>query len=199
MLISQLNADDLTDSQRTELVFKNVADDTSPGECIFVFGSKSSLKYRVPKAVALYNAGRANRILFSGGATWEEYGFPEAIVMRNAAIQLGVAERDILVETESTNTKENVLASLMVLDREFQLHKLRRLLIVTTTFHMKRTYLTLKTYMPKWIEFSLCPVDDRTTREDNWWLHQSGANRVRNECRKIIEYVRDGYLLDDHV
>lgn len=84
------------------------------------------------------------------------------------------------------NIQENVLASLLVLDREFGLHKINRLLIVTTTYHMRRLHLNLKTYMPNWINYSLCPVDDKTTKESNWFLHQLGRERVETEVSKII-------------
>lgn len=51
--------------------------------------------------------------------------------------------------------------------------------------------------MPAWIQYSLCPVDDRTTRADNWWLHPNGVRNVRHESRRVIEYVRMGAMVDD--
>ncbi len=197
MLISGLNPNTLTNEQMTALLFQGIADDGRKGDCIFVFGSKGSLKFRVPKAVELYKAGRAGKILFSGGKVWEGQGEPEAVVMRQGAMQRGVPAEACLIETDSKHTKENVLASLLILDRAFMLHSIRRLLIVTTTYHMKRCYLTLKQYMPAWIEYSLCPVDDLTTKADNWWLHESGRNLVNIESRKMIRYVKSGAIADD--
>ncbi|MGM0866619.1 MAG: ElyC/SanA/YdcF family protein [Bacillota bacterium] len=51
-------------------------------------------------------------------------------------MSLGVPERDILTEEISLHTLENVLASLLVLDREFHLHNIQRLLVVTTSYHI---------------------------------------------------------------
>ncbi len=198
MRISQLDEARLTNDQMTRLLY-DVHDDGCQGDCILVLGSNHAVQYRVPKAIELYRARRAPKILLSGGATWDRQRFPEALVMRSAVIAHGIAESDILVETQSKNTKENALCSLVTLDRAFQLHTIRRILIVTTTFHMRRAHLTFKTYMPNWISFSLCPVNDLTTRADNWWLHENGTRRVRDECKTLIGYVRSGYLIDQDI
>lgn len=79
---------------------------------------------------------------------WKGHEQSEAMSLKNEAMIVGVAESDLLIEEISTNTLENVLASLIVLDREFRLCNMKRLLVVTTSYHMRRLYLTLKTYMP---------------------------------------------------
>jgi hypothetical protein len=199
MLISEMDPDTLTHEEMSRMLFSHLKDDGQAGECIFVFGSNQAQSFRVPKAVTLYNERRANKILFSGGTIWEGQDACEAMFMKEAAIQLGVPCHDIYTETVSQNTKENVIASLLVLDRDIRLHQIRRLLVVTTTYHMRRCLLTLKTYMPKWIEYTLCPADDEITKADNWWLNENGKKRVINESRKIIEYVKSGSLIDEEL
>jgi uncharacterized SAM-binding protein YcdF (DUF218 family) len=197
MKISELNPNKLTDEQMTNLLFNDIYDDGEKGDCIFVLGSSKAAQYRLPKALQLYREGRASKILFSGGVIWDDKALTEASLLKNKAIELGIPEKDILVEKVSRHTKENVLASLLVLDRFFHLHTIKRLLIVTTTYHMRRTYLTLKTYTPSWIEYSLCPAEDQTTKKDNWFLYENGRRRVENESKKIITYVRQGILIDE--
>jgi uncharacterized SAM-binding protein YcdF (DUF218 family) len=199
MKISQLNPNKLTDEQMTNLLYLNISDDMEKGDCIFVPGSNKAVEYRLPKAVELYQEGRANKILFSGGVAWEDSNLPEALLLKNRALELGIPEEDILIEDLSKHTKENVLASLLVLDREFDLHNINRLLIVTTTYHMRRLHLTLKTYMPHWIKYSLCPVNDKTTKIDNWFQYHYGRKRVEDESKKIINYVNRGIIVDDEV
>ncbi|MBS4218100.1 YdcF family protein [Bacillus sp. FJAT-49711] len=196
MKISELRPEDLTDELMTKLLYSNLNDDLEKGDCIMVFGSSKAVQYRLPKAIQLYHEGRANKILFTGGVAWNGNSLPEAIVLKNKAIEMGIPEEDILVETVSTNTKENILASLLVLDRYFDLHKVKRLLIVTASYHMQRTHLTLKTYMPSWIEFSLCPAEDQSTKKENWFLNVHGRRRVTEESRKIITYIKEGALVD---
>jgi uncharacterized SAM-binding protein YcdF (DUF218 family) len=199
MYISKLDGEKLTDHQMTNLLFEGIEDDNKPGDCIFVVGSSTAVRYRLPKAVELYKEGRAGKILFSGGVKWKGSEFPEAITLKNEAMALGVPEKDLLIEDISLHTLENVLASLLVLDRAFHLYRIERLLVVTTTYHMRRLHLTLKTYMPKWIKFTLCPVNDQTTRKNNWFLSEKGRKRVQTESLKIINYVKQGALVDENI
>lgn len=199
MKISEIDPSKLTDAQMTSLLFSIMSDDGVKGDCIFVPGSSKAVEYRLPKAVELYKKGRANKILFSGGVVWEGSNLSEALLLKSKAIELGVPEADILIENLSKHTKENVLASLLILDREFYLHNIKRLIIVTTVYHMRRMHLTLKTYMPDWIEYSLCPVNDKITRADNWFLLPYARKRVENESKKIIRYVKQGVLMDEEL
>ncbi|MCU6797306.1 MULTISPECIES: YdcF family protein [Paenibacillus] len=192
MLVSQIHTDHLTKEHIHKLLYANMDDDGKQGDCIFVFGSRNAVTYRVPKAVELYKQGRANKILFTGGV----FDTPEAKTMKSSAIQAGVLEKDIIIETRSKHTKENVLAALFVLDRAIGLHKIKRLLVVTTNYHMRRCLLTLQTYMPDWIEYTICSVDDKVTRADNWWLHETGTKRVRQEINSLVKYIRQGQIRD---
>lgn len=197
--ISQLEPNKLTDLQMTELIYKNLEDDNEIGECILVPGSNKAVEYRLPKAIQLYKEGRANKILFSGGVIWEGNKLSEAQLLKEKAIEQGIPEEDIIVEDISLHTKENVLASLLVLDRAFYLHNVKRIIVVTTNFHMRRFHLTLKTFMPEWIEYSLCTVNDQTTREDNWFNYPYGRKRVEMESGKLINYFKQGVIIDDKV
>ncbi|MEN2766009.1 YdcF family protein [Ornithinibacillus xuwenensis] len=196
MLISSLEPENLSDDQMRTLLFRGISDDHHSGDCIFVPGSSKAVQYRLPKAVQLYQEGRASKILFSGGVIWEGESDPEAILLKQEAIRLGVKEQDILIEDNSLHTKENVLASLLVLDRAFNLHEIERLILVSTHYHMRRLHLTFKTYMPNWIDYTLCPANDRNTREDNWNLSEIGLGRVKTESEKLIRYVKQGVLED---
>lgn len=199
MYISELDADKLTDHQMSKLLFSHIEDDQQDGDCIFVAGSSRAVSYRLPVAVELYKKGRADKMIFTGGVKWNGNDESEAIQLKNEAIKLGIPESAILAEDISVHTLENVLASLLLLDREFHLYKIKRLLVVTASWHMRRLQLTLKTYMPNWIEFTLCPADDQNTRKDNWFLSEAGRKRVESECRKIITYVKQGALVDQEI
>jgi hypothetical protein len=59
MNISQLEFEKLSVNQITNLLFSNIEDDYETGDCILVVGSKTAVHYRLPKAVELYNQGRA--------------------------------------------------------------------------------------------------------------------------------------------
>lgn len=199
MNISQLNSKILTVSQMKNLLFTDIEDDNKNGDCIFVVGSREAVEYRLPKAVELYNKGRAGKILFSGGMKWKGNDFSEALTLKKEAVLLGVPERDILIEDKSLNTLENVLASLLVLERAFHLYNINRILVVTNSYHMKRLYLTLKTYMPSWIKLTLCPANDKVIEKNIGVLSKEEKKHIQKESEKIIRYVKQGSLIDEQI
>lgn len=196
MKISELNPEKLSDEDIARLLYSCITDDMKDGDCIFVPGSSKAAEYRLPEAIRLYKEGRANKILFSGGVVWPGSNLTEAEILKIKAIDMGVPKEDLLVEDMSLHTKENVLASMLVLDRIIGLQNVNRLIIVTAPFHMRRMFLTMKTYMPKWIEYSLVCANDGSTRADNWFLNPYGRKRAEDEAKKIISYVQQGILYD---
>lgn len=197
MRLSQIQPNQLTDEQITKLLYHSTSDDEKAGDCIFVPGSSKAVEYKVPKAIQLYRDGRASKLLFSGGVSWDASQKPEAVMMRERALQLGISAKDILTEEQSLHTKENVLASLLVLDRAFDLHHLHHLIIVTSSIHSLRVWLTMRTYMPSWITYSLAPVDDRSTKEENWFVSPHSRKRVEAEVHKLVHYAQIGAIIDE--
>lgn len=112
----------------TELLYTNLEDDNKNGDVIFVSGSNKAVEYRLLKAILFNNEGRAKKILISGGVIWENTKLSEADLLKEKAIGKGIPEEDILVENISLHTKENVLAYLLILDREFDLYNIIRAL-----------------------------------------------------------------------
>lgn len=199
MYLSEIEAHKLSDAQKTALLYHHLTDDLASGDCIFVPGSSKAVEYRLPKAIQLYREGRAGKILFSGGAVWDGSHLTEAELLAKEATQIGVPEKDILVENKSLHSKENVLASMFVLDRAFDLHLVERIIVVTATIHMHRMHLILQTYMPSWIKFSLCTVDDCTTKKANWFTNPYGRERVNRETGKLIDYAKRGIIIDEEI
>ena len=155
MLLSKIDSENLTDEQISKIVFDLPLDDGLPGDCIFVFGSSFYIDERVNLAVKLYKEKRAPYILFSGGSGRGGV-VAEAKAMRDKALALGVPKSAILLETQSNNSAENIIASLLVLERKFRLKNIKRLILVSSPFHIRRISLTIGRYMPKWIKFSYC-------------------------------------------
>ncbi|KGE17078.1 hypothetical protein PWYN_20695 [Paenibacillus wynnii] len=177
-----------------KILFEDIKDDLKTSDCIFVPGStRTSNKYRTPASVELYKQGRSNKILFSGGDNGE---YIEAISMKEFAVGKGVPEDAILTETFSTNTKENVIESIKVLDEHIGLKNIKRILICTAFYHIRRCHLTFQQYAPTWIEYSFSPVLDKTTRPDNWWNYENGTRRVYKEINGLIRYAKKGDIMD---
>ena len=89
---------------------------------------------RVLYAAELYHAGRAARLLLSGGANPAISARSEAAVSRELLMALGVPGEAILVEDESRNTRQNAAFSARML-RE---RGVDEVLLVTSALHMRR-------------------------------------------------------------
>ncbi|MBF0136635.1 MAG: YdcF family protein [Magnetococcus sp. DMHC-1] len=92
---------------------------------------------RVLYALRLYQAGRAPRILLSGGGFPE----PEAAAMASLLQTWGVPAEALMLETKSLSTRENALQSQQIMNR-FGLHKA---ILVTSALHMPRALATFRT------------------------------------------------------
>lgn len=193
MLVSQLNENALTDGIIQRLLFDGLTDEGQKADCILVLGSRKAVQYRVPVAVEAYKAGRAPKLLMSGGASEP---VPEAELMRQKALELGVPDEDILVESQSRNTVENMLFSLVTLQRAFWLNRVRNILLVTTACHMRRSLHLARYLFPAHFKVYPCPALDTHTRPDNWMQTEQGRQRATAEAQNVIRCVRNGVFPD---
>jgi uncharacterized SAM-binding protein YcdF (DUF218 family) len=79
----------------------------SPHGDIVYTGPGPGILRRVSTAAALYRSGKVKRVFFTGG-TGDGMAESEAEVMRRLAVVEGVAYADIMVETQSHSTRENL-------------------------------------------------------------------------------------------
>ena len=198
MLVSTITEEDLTIEIVDRLLFQGLEDTGESIDCIIVLGSMKAAKYRVPLAIDAYKAGRAGKIMVCGGKLrdFPEGKYSEAEHMYRAALELGVSEDDIIIEKSSMNTVENILFALVKLQRTFSLNKVRKVLLITTAYHMRRSFAIARYIFPAHIDISPCPADDNNTRRDNWMNTPVGIERVKDEAMKIVSYVINGVIPD---
>ena len=198
MWVSKIEKENLTNDMIDRLLFKGLNDNGASVDCIIVLGSMKAAKYRVPVAAEAFFAGRAEKILLCGGKTrsFSGEGMTEAENMCEKALELGVPKTNIIIENNSQNTIENVLCSLLELQRSMWLNKVKSVLLVTTTYHMRRSLCIAKYLFPSHISVYPCPADDTTTHRDNWMNTPEGIDRVNKEILKIVSYVNNGVIPD---
>ena len=201
MFVSEIKEEDLTLYLIDRLLFSDLKDTGENADCIIVLGSIKAAKYRVPVAVDVYMAGRADKIMLCGGVLRD---FPdgtctEAEHMRKTALELGVAEDNIILENSSQNTVENLLFALIELQRALRLNKVHKVLLVTTAYHMRRSLAIARYLFPEHIEVLPCPANDTNTRRDNWMNSPEGIARAKGEAMNIVRYVIHGVIPDFEV
>ncbi len=90
---------------------------------------------RIWHAARLYQAGKAPRLLISGGRLpWTPGEMSEATAMVGLLSSLGVPPSALLLEGESRTTRENALYTRELLAAQ----RLQRVLLVTSALHMPR-------------------------------------------------------------
>ncbi|MCR5476720.1 MAG: YdcF family protein [Lachnospiraceae bacterium] len=198
MRISDIDKDHLTDEIIDRVLYEGLEDTGEKADCILVLGSIKASLYRIPVAVKAYQEGRAPKILLSGGAVREfpEGRMIEAEHMYRHAVSSGVLPEDILIDDVSQNTVENMFGSLMVLQRAFRIDRVRRVILVTTTFHMRRSLALARYLFPEHIEVLPCPADDNNTRRENWMNSEEGRKRAEDEVLNILSCVENGLFPD---
>lgn len=103
-----------------------------------VFGERPSPVFaeRINHAIQLYKEGYAPTIIFTGGRGAGD-DLAEAEAARQYAIQRGVQPDDILVETRSRTTEQNLFFARQLARQ----HQLRTLIVVSDPLHMRRAML----------------------------------------------------------
>ena len=107
--------------------------------------------------------------------------------MAEEAVKLGVQREDVLAENKSTNTLENVLFSLEVIDRELGLKNIKVITAVVKNYHSRRAMMTLRKHIPAHIKLRAAAYTSPhyNFTKDNWMESEIGRNRVLEEVNEI--------------
>lgn len=150
---------------------------------------------RLTDSILLWKAGKAKYILFTGGSgILFEQELKEASFAEKFLLDFGIPQSQILLESESRNTFENGLYTKKILEEK----KLKRIILVTSAFHMKRSVAIFKKLGIDVIPF---PTDYRTLRTGfNWetFVPSTGALDTTTFSLKewigILAYEWKGYM-----
>ena len=141
---------------------------------------------RVQTAVRLYQSGFASHLIFESGFV---FAFREAEIMRDLAVSLGVPPSDIVIETKGANTYDDVVRVHALL----QEHRWRKILLVSSPYHMRRAVLTWKKQAPD-VDVVPSPVP-----QSQFYTHGRGASldQLRGLAREyaaLAAYWWKGWL-----
>jgi uncharacterized SAM-binding protein YcdF (DUF218 family) len=118
---------------------------------------------RIAKAVNLYRAGVAPRLIISSGYV---FTLREAEVMKAIAMANGVPADAILLEESATDTYQNVVFTHRILAD----HNWRRIALVSSPYHMRRALLTWRKAAPE-VEVIATPPE-----ASQFYAHTRGAS-----------------------
>jgi len=136
---------------------------------------------RTDTAVALWKAGWAPVIIFSGAAI-DPASVSSAEIMRREALRQGVPESATLIEPSSTSTEENAteVARLMVQ------RKLGSAILVTSPYHQRRAWMAFsRAFEPGGIKLRNYPARDKDWNAFLWWRREPARSQTLLELAKL--------------
>lgn len=123
------------------ITWTGARDEAAPADAIIVLGAAAYdarpspvFEQRIVHGINLHEQGLGQWLIFTGGFGGEGARFAESEVARRYAIDKGVPEERILIETVSRTTRGNLeQAALLMRERD-----LRRAIVVSDPLHMAR-------------------------------------------------------------
>ncbi|MFT3926212.1 MAG: YdcF family protein [Myxococcales bacterium] len=114
---------------------------------------------RLLRGFEAFRSGKTSLVILSGGGFGDEV---EADLMAKLLTEWGVPRDRLLLDRDSLNTRENALGVQRIVER----HGLRRLLLVTSAFHMQRA---LDCFRALGLEPDVLPCDFQAPGTAGWF------------------------------
>jgi len=163
-------------------------------DAIAVLSGGAAYKERTRYAAELYRMGRAHRIVLTndnnkGGWSAVEERNPFFYELATAElVRLGVPKDRIDIEFEPV---DSTYTEVKVLRRYSESNGLKSLLVVTSAYHSRRAWWTLRKVFEgsgTSLGIESVPPGSQTPNPATWWIHIAGWNAVPPEFLKIAYY-----------
>lgn len=140
---------------------------------------------RAAKGIELYKNGLAPEIIFSGAAL--DNGPSNARAMKEQALAAGVPAQAIVTDEQAETTYENALNTKQLLG-----HK-RHIILVTSPYHQRRTYLTFNKVLGGNYEILNASSFDNRWSKATWWASPFGLYITASELGKVAYIYSTGH------
>jgi len=165
-----------------------------PADLLFVFGTREDVTLRVDEVCRLWREGLFRWSIVSGGVTPGSQS-SECEIIKSAMVARGIPPARILEEHRATNTGENVVFSLPIIDAALGLTNIRSVICLGNTWTARRYAMTLHRHWPE-VEKMLVAVDSFETPVALWHTDPDFRIRVLSEWDKIEPYKAKGFIAE---
>lgn len=165
-----------------------------PADLLFVFGTREDEALRAHTACRLWRDGLFRNAIVSGGVTPGSH-VSECAIIKPLMVEGGIPAARILEEHRATNTGENVMFSLPILDAALGLENIRSVICLGNSWTGRRYAMTLHRHWPE-VEKMLLTVDSFTTPRARWHEDDEFRRRVLAEWDKIEPYRARGFIAE---
>ena len=159
-----------------------------------MFGGRYGVDETVAAAVDLWQRRFFRHAIVSGGAT-QGIARTECAVIKDGMVKGGVPAELILEEHRATNTGENVLFSLPVIDAALGRHNITSVICLGKICTARRYPMTLQRHWPE-VDKMLVTINPFAAPVERWHTDPAFRQRVLEEWRKIEPYRAKGYIAD---
>lgn len=163
-------------------------------DLLFVFGTREDVELRADEAARLWREGYFRSAIVSGGVT-PGSELSECTIIKSAMVARGIPGEMILEEHRATNTGENVVFALPVIEAALGLKNIRRVICLGNTWTARRYPMTLHRHWPE-VEKFLVTVDSFATPRALWHTDPEFRRRVVSEWDKIEPYKAKGFIAE---
>jgi len=115
----------------------------------------------------------------------------------------GIPEEAVILENDARTTHENMVCCTLLLMRVLKMKTLRKVYIVTSPSHLRRSLEYARIYLPRILKYSGYTDFNMPDGPDNWPADPFYANRVYREAELLQVSVQRGWIEDievgDHV
>ena len=188
----------LTKYKKSELegiVFSNYKNEKKAADYGIVFGGISMIPFRVNKALELYNQGLIKKIILTGGIGYfnKDRLRTEAMKMKKYLLLNGVPDEDLIIESSSKTSYQNINNILKILKGNNELEN-KSFLLITSDFHLKRCMLMIEKLINNKV-YSIS-VKDNKTDVDNWYKSFYGKFLIIREAFLLCYSAKKGIISD---
>jgi hypothetical protein len=172
--------------------FLFVHDSPAPVDLSFVLGCPDAST--VMPAVQLYLRRLTCRILISGMGPQPQEP-PESELAKAYAVERGVPDGAIYLESRASNTLQNFVYSRRVIANEIGWGSIHSVAITGKPFHMRRALMTARMHWPSRLKLLMIPSGEGgDPSAGTWWQTERGRKFVLAELEAIGRYALRGHL-----
>jgi uncharacterized SAM-binding protein YcdF (DUF218 family) len=165
-----------------------------PADLLFVFGTRRGVRETIEAAVDLWRRRFFRHAIVSGGMMPGDTR-TECAVIKQGMVAGGVPAALILEEHRATNTGENVVFSLPVIDAALGRENIESVICLGKICTARRYPMTLHRHWPE-VEKMLATVNLYGAPVERWHTDPTFCERVLAEWRKIEPYRAQGFIAD---
>jgi len=165
-----------------------------PADLLFVFGTREDTRLRAETACRLWRDGLFRWAIVTGGVTAGSE-LSECAIIKAEMVAGGIPGEVIMEEHRATNTGENVVFSLPVIDATLGLKNIHSVICLGNTWTARRYPMTLQRHWPD-VEKMLVTVDSFSTPRAQWHKDPEFRRRMLSEWDKIEPYKAKGFIAE---